>query len=1068
MRRPGASAAGTPARWEAAAVAILLACAAVQSLSVARKIADAGRDGYCREESDFHVERGEALLHGVARPGIARAMPFYSVPNAFVCNHLPAPVSAAARFAVFLASAALVFALGSLLYSALCGAGAALLYATAAASVASEERWLYTLAVLLAAYFLVRRARSPSVGGSVRLGVSVGASLLLLSPLCLFPAVLAAYEWARDLRTGAARARFSRARDAAALCAVPLLVLLPWIWMNWRLTGRLVVFEDGRADDNVILGAVGFVRTMGIGNTRLMAGLAADQNVHLWAAGEILSHPLSFLAAVWQRAAYGLGFHPLIALAAAASAWISRGREDRRQLALLAAYYLAIHCLMPVQENYFVPAWPLLAVLAAGLLSSWTRAASARLEKRTAAAVIAVFGLMLAGQAWVLGLVGAYPSRSAAPRALERELAARPDDPWLWSERGLGLLREGRPAEARRDLARALSLAPSADAERNHAWALLASGGPAARIWERRRHGRLRMIADIRERVLRAIYLALEGRRAEALAELEVARRYRRSSEAATNAQLAASSPLPPLVLELISSWPAAKRPALIEFFSGAGFDFAAENELAQTWLDLTAAKGEAGRRLAALEILSFAEGLRLDPARTRALARTYRDGGDYARSLAVMKRADPAGAEDSDLLLDLASRAAKSGQRPAALESLAVAEGMKPAPEAIRKLALAYRDVGGYSRALAVLRRMKLAGPRDADMVLDIAARAARENQRPAALEGLAFAETLSLDPERRRRAALAYWDLGAYDRALSVLKRTEIGGPADVRMLLNMSVKAAGAGRRREALESLALAEASGPDPEGMRALAVAYRDLGDYARSLARLKRADLTGAKDAGMLLDLAVRAARDGQRPAALAGLAFAESLKLEPESMRSLAQAYRALGENRSAARVRRRMGDEDGLWLDLAETAAASGDRKAASAHLARVADSRLVEDEARRLVLLHQGLGEYARALEVVRRRVLLHPTKAQWRGDAGVLHALRGEREQAAAEWNSAIALEPDRLGAYLSLASLYASSHRREEALRLYDAALSRRRAKEDADVLSRILAERRRLLAAPPP
>ena len=116
---------------------------------------------------------------------------------------------------------ALVFALGSFLYSAVCGAGAALLYATAAASVASEERWLYTLAVLLAAYFLVRRARSPSVAGSVRLGASVGASLLLLSPLCLFPAVLAAYEWARDLRTGAARARFSRARDAAALCAAP-------------------------------------------------------------------------------------------------------------------------------------------------------------------------------------------------------------------------------------------------------------------------------------------------------------------------------------------------------------------------------------------------------------------------------------------------------------------------------------------------------------------------------------------------------------------------------------------------------------------------------------------------------------------------------------------------------------------------------------------------------------------------------------------------------------------------------------------------------------------------------
>ncbi|MCR4296434.1 MAG: hypothetical protein NUW21_12930, partial [Elusimicrobia bacterium] len=511
------------------------------------------------------------------------------------------------------------------------------------------------------------------------------------------------------------------------------------------------------------------------------------------------------------------------------------------------------------------------------------------------------------------------------PRALDRELAKRAGDPWLWSERGLRLLREGRPAEASRDLARALTLAPGADAERNYAWALLARGGPAARIWERRRHGRMFMIADIRERVLRAIYLALEGRRTEALAELEGARSYRGSSEAAANARLAASRSLSPVVLELITSWPAEKRPALIEFFSGVGgFDFAAENELARTWLDLTAAKGEAGRRLAALEILSFAEGLELDHARTRKLAQTYRDGGDSARSPAVMKRAK--------------MEAARADQRPAALESLDYAGSLKAAPERIRTLALAYRDIGGYSRSLAVLKRMKLAGPGDADMVLDIAARAARENQRPAALEGLALAETLSLDPGRRRRTALAYWDLGGYSRSLAVLRRTEIGGPDDIRMLLNMAAKAASAGRRRAALESLAFAEGAKPDSEGIRALALAYRDIGDYPRSLALLKRADLKGPKDAAMLLDLAVRAARAGRRPEALASLAFAESLSLEPESMRSLAQGYRALGESRSAARVRRRMGDEDGVWLDQAESAAASGDRASALARLARV----------------------------------------------------------------------------------------------------------------------------------
>lgn len=1068
MTRFGAFAMRAPARWEGIAAAILLACAAVQSLPVARKIAEAGRDGYCREESDFHVERGEALLHGVPRQGIARAMPCYSVPNAVVCNHLPAPYSAAVRFAVFLGSEALVFALGSLLYSGLCGAGAALLYATAASSIVSEERWLYALAVLLAAYFLVRRVRAPTFGKSVWLGASIGTSLLLLPPLCLFPTLLVVYEWVRDRRAGAARARSSRAWDAAALCLLPFFVLLPWIVMNWRLSGRLVVFEDGRADDNIILGALGFVRTMGIGNTRKMAGLAADQSVYLWAASEIWRRPLTFLSAMWQRAAYGASFHPLLALAAAGSAWVWRRREDCRQLALLAAYYVAIHCLMPVQENYFVPAWPLLAVLAAGLLAPWTRPASARLKAASEAAVFAVFAIILAGQGWVLTLVWSYPARSAAPQALDRELAKRADDPWLWSERGLRLLREGRPAEAARDLARALTLAPGADAERNYAWALLARGGPAARIWERRGRGGMFMIADIRERVLRAIYLALEGRRTEALAELEDARRYRRSSEAAANAQLPASSPLPALILELITSWPAEKRPALIEFFSGAaGFDFAGENELAQTWLGLTAAKGEAAQRRAALEILSFAESLKLDHERIRKLAETYRDGGDYAGSLAVMKRAKMDGAKDADLLLDLAARAAGADQRPAALASLDYAGSMKPAPERIRALALAYRDIGGCSRALAVLKRMKLAGPEDADMLLDIAARAARAGQRPAALEGLAFAETLSLDPARRRRAALAYWDLGSYARSMDVLRRTETG-PGDVRMLLTMAAKAASAGHRRAALESLAFAEGMKPDPEGLRALALAYRDLGDYTRSLALLKKADLKGPKDAAMLLDLAVRAARDGRRPEAVAGLAFAENLSLEPESMRGLAQGYRALGESRSAARVRRRMDDEDGIWLDEAESAAASGDRASALARLARVRESRLVEDEARRLVLLYQGLREYARALEVVRRRILVHPDSAQWRNDSGVLHSLLGERDRAVSDWNSAIALDPDRLGPYLCLGSLYASLNRREEALSLYEKALARRHSKEDAAILTRILAGRRSLLAAERP
>lgn len=983
-------------RWEKLATAILLFCAGVQLMSRLPQIEEASRGEYCRVDSDYHVERGEAILHGVPQYGFARAMPSYSVPNAFLCDHLSVPSAAAVRFAVLLACAVLVFALGALLYSGFCGAGAVFLYSFAPPASESGERWLYTLAVLIAAYFLVRRSKSPSPGKTYWLAAGLGATLLMLSSLCLFPFLLALYERARDRR--------ARWRDAAALCLLPFLFLVPWIVMNWRLTGRFVVFEDGRVDDNILTGALGFVRAMGIGDSRKMVGLSLSQNVFAWAALQILRHPLNFLSAVGQRAAYAASLHPLLVLGAAASIWVSRKREDCRQLALLAGYWFGIHCLMPVQENYFVPAWPILAVLASGLLSAWTRPASPRLKELSAAAAFAVFALLLSVQASVLRLVSSYPARAADSRALQRELSKYPGDAWLWSERGMRLLREGRPAQACGDLGRAFGLDPSRDREVNYAWSLLARGGPAARIWERRRPGRIFMVSDIRERILRGIYLALDGRRTEAVAAEIAALKYKRFSETAGGSDIAAGSPLPHLVLEIIASWPAATRPAVIEFFSGVpGFEFAGKNASAEAWLDMADTAEKPNQRRAALEILASTAAKRpeaLDPGKMWSLALAYRDIGRYSRSLAIMKRPEMGGPKGADMLLDMAAMAAKSDKRREALEILAFAESAKLDPERMRRLALVYQDAGSCARSLAVMKRTDMADPKDVYMLLDMAARAARDNQRPAALAGLAFAESLRLDPERIRKVALA-------------------------------------------------------------------YRDIGGYARSLAVMKRADMTGPQDAGMLLDLAVRAARDNQRPAALASLAFAESLRLDPASMRSLALGYRALGESRSAARVRRRMGDDAGLELDQAETALASGDEKSALAHLARVRDSSLIEAEARRLVLLYQGLREYAGALEVVKRRMLARPGDARWRNDSGVLHALRGEREEAIADWNSAIALDPDCLATYLSLGSLYASVNHRKEALDVYQRAVSRRHTKEDADVLQRILAERGKLLAAPP-
>jgi tetratricopeptide (TPR) repeat protein len=650
---------------------------------------------------------------------------------------------------------------------------------------------------------------------------------------------------------------------------------------------------------------------------------------------------------------------------------------------------------------------------------------------------------------------------------MERELARNSRDPWLWSVRGMRLLREGRPDPALGDLARALALGPRKDREVGYAWALLARGGPAARIWEARRPMRIHMVSDIRERVLRGIYLALEGRRTEAAAIEVDALQYRRSSESAGNMDVAAGSPLPEIVLEIISSWPAARRPAVIDFFATVpGFEFVGNKNLADAWLDLAARSEEANQRPVPSDILAFTEGMRLDAGQVRKLARDYRDRGDYSRALTVLKRTKVSGPDDADLLLDIASRAAGSGRRSQSLESLAFAESMDLDSRRLRSLAVAYREIGGYARALAVLKRTDMSRPEDADLLLDNASRAARSGQIPAASASLAFAETLSLDQERLRRLALAYQDLGRYSRALDVMKRTDMRGAKDVYMLLDLAARAARDSQRPAALSSLAFVESRAADPAGLRTLALAYRDLGEYARAIALLKRTQMSGAKDLDMLLDLSVRAARDGRRPAALASLSFAESLKLDQPGLRSLSLGYRSLGDSQGVARVRRRMGDEDGLELDRAEAALAAGDGKSAQAHLSRVRDASLVDPEARRLVLLYQGLGKYPAALEVVKRRVLAAPGDAQWRNDSGVLHSLLGERELAAADWNSAIALSPDSLSPYLSLGTLYASLNRPKEALDLYHRALSRRTAKEDSSVLRRILEERSKLLASP--
>jgi len=899
---------------ERLAAALLLACAVLPLLARVQAVVATGRAAYCQEETDFSVERGDALLHGVPLPGAAWAMPFYSIPNAYLCSRLPRPAAAEAHSAVLLAGAAAVFALGALLYSPVCGAAAVLLYAHLPPGAAEDTRWLYILTVLLAAYFLARRARAPTLANGLLLGAACGASLLVLSPLFLFPFVLVVYERTRD-----PKARERRPLDAAALCLLPLLFLVPWIVMNWRLTGRFVPFEDGRADDNVILGALGFVRTMGLEDTRRLAGLSpASGSALWWAVREILRHPLRFAAAVPARAALAFRPHWALALAAACSVWLARRREDARQLALLAGYFFAIHLLMPVQDSYFDPAWPLLAVLAAGLLAAWTRPSARRWNAAGAAPVYAAFALLLLAEAGALAAAWTYPARSRQPGALERELARDPADPWLWSRRGELRLSAGRPKEAADDLGRALALDPQKDREVRYDWALLASGAPGAWVWEDLQPGPDRMLVNVRIRVLRAIYRLDRGRRAQADAEM--------SSLLADAETQGTSNSLRPVVLEVLSSWPAPKRAPLIEFLESAPGLGRALGADAWTgaWLELARAELAAGRADAARRALAAAERAGLsDERRLRAAEDDPGDGTFAALVLEGLRDKQPAQAAR---LVSLAEAASKSGRDAKAVRLLALAESSFP------------------------------------------------------------------LDPGQARRAALVDWDSGAPQRAVALLKKLKLDSPAEADRILDM----------------------------------------------------------------------ASRPAPRPRVLDLLEIVEDMRLDAERTERLAKVYDALAEPDRAARVRGRQGDGVRARLEAARAAAAAGDRAAALSSLAAAGRLDLDDDGSRAVMLAYQGLGEYARALEIAERRVRARPSDGEWRSDRGLLRAVRGDREGAVSDWKAALRLDPDLSAPYLSLGSLDASLGRRAEALALYRRALSRPALLRNAEAARLIRAESEKL------
>lgn len=451
-----------------AAAAILLLRAPFKELTAIP------RQEFCAPERDFFVEGGEALLHGVRLENVSWQMPGASVSNALVC-HGAGPAAARRRALALPACALLVFGLGWLLHSAACGGLALLGFALVLDPTWFRgERWLSVGLVMLAAYLTAWRAQRPTLARTLALAAGLAVNLTVISTLFLFGPLLAAWEWFTRRKETSRR---TLAAQAAILCLAPALFLSPWLWMNRQVHGEAILFEKGRADSNVIAGALGLV-VFPRGDAHTLVELPPGRSAAAWAVAEVLRHPLRFIDAYARRAFFVLRLYPILILAGLPALWPWRERQDRRQVALLAAYFAAILCLMPVLARYLHPLWPVLVVLAAGLLSDGARLPEARLGRGPAgglAAALLLVCLSLAG--FSLALAAAYPARLARPDPLGRELARHPDDPWLWAQRGNQRIASGQTAAAAADFEQAYRLDPQRDYEVRQAWAAFLSGG---------------------------------------------------------------------------------------------------------------------------------------------------------------------------------------------------------------------------------------------------------------------------------------------------------------------------------------------------------------------------------------------------------------------------------------------------------------------------------------------------------------------------------------------------------------------------------------------------------------
>ena len=860
---------------------------------------------------DEFVTPGEVILHDVASDPLVESgrMPLASLPAALLSDHLGRrawPVwralAAAAALALTVACAA---AAGAGLDAALAGALAWLALAARAPGhfwfgTFDYSQSMLTLLVLAVAGAGALWAERETQAGAWALAAAMGACLLYRSTLFLLPPLLAA-------------SRRRRPRRALILLLAPYAFLLPWVLMNWRISGRFILFENGPANPLVALAALGRpLRTeralRGLASLPFDVGSAGGGAVLRWAMEQVLRHPLRYAAGVLARARYFCSLEPALLVLGAAGAWLGRRRPGVRWLALLAAYLAAVHCLLAVKAEYFEPVWPLLGALSAAAFGAALPEAAAPFRARVRAAA----GRALTGAVAVCLLLSAAVEGEVLAHAalagrvpLDAALAAHPGDPWLLAERGRMRLRLGDDAGAVRDLSASLAARPGHPGrEALLAWAQgLAGGGAAFSAW---RAGLAPGALGWDARLMSASALAALGRLREASGEIRRA------------AQLAGDPAFSGRAADRIVGWSRywlAGRPADDESFlraccaadpGGAAFVLeravnaraAGRPRLAQRLLRQALALQPAGAapsaQTAKLQALladdrrSARRALVAAALRTGALG-SGRAGGRGA--LAMLRRFESDFAGRSDYWLTRGELEARLGRRAAAQVCAQRASQLALNGPARARLSRLFRRVG----------RLALGHP------------------------GADASDALS----RRRLGAVAL-RLGRTAEALRLLGGTCGRVPRPARCWEDYARAQAAQGRRAQAAASLERAWSSAADAPERRQAALLEQDLGRNARALEMLSQLSRAAPDDPALLADLGLSEYLNGQADEAVSDLKRA--IVLDPAFL----PPYLTLASIRAGQRRR----EEAALLYERALAAAASSDplRSAAADALAEL----------------------------------------------------------------------------------------------------------------------------------